>query len=76
MEIITWIASRASYERLECLLERHLDLLGDGLSGEVIGIDIVGPQFIADAQLIQQSHGVGLRSRREQPLSLDAAIYS
>src|SRR3954454_12412893 len=43
---------------LEHLLGGHPDLPCDRLGGQVVGIDLVGPQLERDAQVFQQAHGV------------------
>ena len=53
------------HQRLEDLLGGHPDLAGDRLGGQVVGIDLVLPKLVADAQAIEESDGVGLGDLHE-----------
>ena len=47
-------------EGLEDLLGGQADLAGDGDGGEVFGIDLVGAEFVGDAEGVEKARGVGL----------------
>jgi len=53
-------AGGACHQRFENLLGRQSDFGGDGFGGQVVGIDLVFAQLIANAVLIEQARGVGL----------------
>ena len=36
------------------------DFAGDGLGGEILFVDLVFPQLVADAQAVEDARGVGL----------------
>jgi hypothetical protein len=54
------VAIATGDERLENLLRRKSKFGGDGLGGEVVGINLVFPKLIWDVQPVEQPHGVGL----------------
>jgi hypothetical protein len=56
----------AGHQRLEDLLGRQADHAGDGFGGEVVGIDLVLAQLVADAKAIQPPHGVCLGGLHER----------
>ena len=53
------VAVAARHQGLEYLLRRQADLRGYGLRRQVVGINLVLPQFVTDTQLVEQTHCVG-----------------
>ena len=47
-------------EGFEDLFGGQADLAGYGDGGEVVGVDLVGAQFVGDAEAVEEAGGVGL----------------
>ncbi len=49
-------------ESFEDLFRGETDLARDGDGGEIVGVDLVGAEFVGDAERVEQAGGVGLHS--------------
>src|ERR1700738_124324 len=53
-------AAELREEGLEDLLGGHADLVSYGDGGEVVGVDLVGAELVADGEGVEEAGGVGL----------------
>ena len=57
------MAVAACDQRLENLFRGQVDFRGDSFRREILGIDFVLAQLIANRELIEEANGVGLGSQ-------------
>ncbi len=62
------ITVSARHQRFEYLFRRKPDLRRHGLGGQIVRIDFVFAQFVADAELVEQSGGIGFGGQGAQGL--------